>query len=49
MNGLPSVFLTYASDDIHGVLNLRSTLTQTGNDYFPADGTGFTKAISDEK
>ncbi len=36
MNGLLSVFLTYASDDIHGVLNLRSTLTQTGNDYFPA-------------
>jgi hypothetical protein len=49
MYGLPSVFLTYAPDDINGVLNLRLTLSQTGNDSFPNDGTGFAEAISDKK
>lgn len=49
MHGLPSVFLTYTPDDINGVLNLRLTLSQTGNDSFPADGDGFAEAISDKK
>jgi hypothetical protein len=49
MHGLPSVFLTYTPDDINSVLNLRLTLSQTGNDSFPADGDGFAEAISDQK
>jgi len=34
--GLPSVFLTFAPDDTHGVLNLRLSLPSTSNQTFPA-------------
>lgn len=49
MYGFPSVFLTYAPDDINGILNLRMALSQTGNDSFPADGSGFAEAIREKK
>ena len=45
MFGLPSIFFTYAPDDVNGILNLRLSLPQKGNSEFPADGTGFPEAI----
>jgi hypothetical protein len=38
---LPSVFLTFAPDDVHGVLNLRLSLPVTSNAQFPAIDDGF--------
>ena len=43
--GIPSVFFTFAPDDIHGVLNLRLSLPQKNNLHFPADGTGLLEAL----
>lgn len=43
--GMPSFFFTYSPDDINGVLNIRLSIGQQSNEKFPADGTGFAKAI----
>lgn len=45
MFGLPSVFFTYAPDDVNGTLNIRLSLPQKDNNNFPADGTGLSEAI----
>ena len=45
MYGLPTIFFTYAPDDVNGILNLRLSLPQKNNNGFPADGTGFAEAI----
>ena len=38
---LPSIFLTFAPDDVHGVQNLRLSLPVTSNAQFPAIDDGF--------
>ncbi len=43
--GMPSIFLTYSPDDIHGVLNLRLSIGQESNEQFPAIAEGFRDAI----
>ncbi|KZR96895.1 Uncharacterized protein APZ42_008517, partial [Daphnia magna] len=45
MFGLPSIFFTYAPDDVNGTLNIRLSLPQKDNNNFPADGTGLSEAI----
>ena len=38
---LPSIFLTFVPDDVHGVQNLRLSLPVTSNAQFPAIDDGF--------
>ena len=45
--GVPSVFFTFAPDDVHGVLNLRMTLPQNNNFAFPSDGAGLLAALQE--
>jgi hypothetical protein len=49
MYGMPSIFFTYAPDDINGILNLRMAFPQNGNGGFPADGSGFAEAIRNKE
>ena len=42
---LPSIFFTYATDDVNGTLNLRLSLPKKNNVDFPANGTGLSEAI----
>jgi hypothetical protein len=45
--GSPSIFFTFAPDDIHPILTLRmSCLTRNGNVKFPAVDYGFEKKIT---
>jgi len=43
--GVPSVFFTFAPDDVHGILNMRMAILQVSNWDFPANGEGFTAAL----
>ena len=43
--GMPCIFITYAPDDIHGVLNIRLSIGQKNNENFPSDGNGLASAI----
>ena len=44
--GMPSIFFTFAPDDVHGLLNLRLSIPQKNNVNFPATGgAGFAEAI----
>ena len=45
MYGLPTIFFTYAPDDVNGILNFRLSLPQKNKNGFPADGTGLAEAI----
>ena len=47
--GMPSVFITFSPDDIHGVLNLRLSLPQKNNFQFPADASGLLEALQQGK
>jgi Helitron helicase-like domain at N-terminus len=50
--GCPSIFFTFAPDDIHSILTLRMCCpTQNGNDKFPALDSSFEKMLRerDEK
>ncbi len=49
MYGMPSIFFTYAADNINGILNLRMSFLQNGNGGFPADGSGFAEAIRNKE
>jgi hypothetical protein len=49
MYGMPSIFFTYAPDDINGILNLRMPFPKNGNGGFPADGSGFAEAIQNKE
>ena len=43
--GLPSIFFTFAPDDIYGVLNLRLSTPQQFNTGFLATNQGFLDSI----
>nr|CAH0101600.1 unnamed protein product [Daphnia galeata] len=44
--GMPSIFFTFAPDDINGLLNLRMSMSQKDNITFPATGgAGLAEAI----
>ena len=46
--GCPSVFFTFAPDDIHSVLTLRmSCPTKCGNHHFPSVNGGFEKNLQE--
>ena len=43
--GMPCIFITYAPDDIHSVLNIKLSIGQKNNKNFPSDGNGLVSAI----
>jgi len=45
--GVPSVFFTFAPDDVHGILNMRLAFPQANNWDFPANGDGFAAALEE--
>jgi len=43
--GVPSIFFTFAPDDVHGILNMCLALPQANNWDFPSNGEGFAAAL----
>ncbi len=47
--GPPSIFNTFALNDVHGLLNIRMTINMQNNWTFPATEDGFAQALRDQQ